>query len=245
MQKLINYYFNYCLSILIERDKKEYQVNSKFLKAVFVSLILSVSNFANAGLITITGYDITNADISGNGGWSHAYDGTVTLNGNSSIAGALADYTNGSGTLNDGVLGTNFNDTQYFVTDAGAEITLYLDGFYSIDSLKLFGNNSSNGIPGGIENVLVTFGGLNDTLLSTPDGNNDDFSFGGSVFSGITTNFIKLSGFPEGNCCGAYSISEINIMGQRQSTDVPEPSTLAIFALGMIGLASRRFKKQS
>ncbi|WP_259368508.1 MULTISPECIES: PEP-CTERM sorting domain-containing protein [unclassified Colwellia] len=28
-------------------------------------------------------------------------------------------------------------------------------------------------------------------------------------------------------------------------TDVPEPSTLAIFALGMIGLASRRFKKQS
>jgi hypothetical protein len=27
--------------------------------------------------------------------------------------------------------------------------------------------------------------------------------------------------------------------------DVPEPSTLAIFALGMIGLASRRFKQQS
>jgi hypothetical protein len=27
-------------------------------------------------------------------------------------------------------------------------------------------------------------------------------------------------------------------------TDVPEPSTLAIFALGLIGLASRRFKKQ-
>jgi hypothetical protein len=30
-----------------------------------------------------------------------------------------------------------------------------------------------------------------------------------------------------------------------RATDVPEPSTLAIFALGMIGLASRRFKKQS
>jgi hypothetical protein len=28
-------------------------------------------------------------------------------------------------------------------------------------------------------------------------------------------------------------------------TDVPEPSTLAIFALGVMGLASRRFKKQS
>jgi len=31
----------------------------------------------------------------------------------------------------------------------------------------------------------------------------------------------------------------------RRSVDVPEPSTLAIFALGMIVLASRRFKKQS
>jgi hypothetical protein len=30
-----------------------------------------------------------------------------------------------------------------------------------------------------------------------------------------------------------------------RQVDVPEPSTLAIFALGMIGLASRRFKKQS
>jgi len=30
-----------------------------------------------------------------------------------------------------------------------------------------------------------------------------------------------------------------------RSAQVPEPSTLAIFALGMIGLASRRFKKQS
>jgi len=29
-----------------------------------------------------------------------------------------------------------------------------------------------------------------------------------------------------------------------QSTSVPEPSTLAIFALGIMGLASRRFKKQ-
>ena len=30
-----------------------------------------------------------------------------------------------------------------------------------------------------------------------------------------------------------------------KKAEVPEPSTLAIFALGMIGLASRRFKKQS
>jgi hypothetical protein len=34
-------------------------------------------------------------------------------------------------------------------------------------------------------------------------------------------------------------------MPKSSTSSVPEPSTLAIFALGMIGLASRRFKKQS
>lgn len=50
---------------------------------------------------------------------------------------------------------------------------------------------------------------------------------------------------------GSFSTSTQNFTGfvmikdDTQSTDVPEPSTLAIFTLGMIGLVSRRFKKQS
>ena len=58
----------------------------------------------------------------------------------------------------------------------------------------------------------------------------------------------------------AHQISDINQFGLKLDTGgtnsstiiytevghpVPEPSTLAIFALGMFGLASRRFKKQS
>jgi hypothetical protein len=38
--------------------------------------------------------------------------------------------------------------------------------------------------------------------------------------------------------------SPIGFLLYRDNTEVPEPSTLAIFALGMIGLASRRFKKK-
>ncbi|PKH89562.1 hypothetical protein CXF79_00060 [Colwellia sp. Bg11-28] len=41
------------------------------------------------------------------------------------------------------------------------------------------------------------------------------------------------------------SISEQAVSAQAVRAKVPEPSTLAIFALGMIGLASRRLKKQS
>ena len=37
----------------------------------------------------------------------------------------------------------------------------------------------------------------------------------------------------------------VNVTFNTRVANVPEPSTLAIFAFGMIGLASRRFKKQS
>jgi hypothetical protein len=42
-----------------------------------------------------------------------------------------------------------------------------------------------------------------------------------------------------------FRILELETLTFAPANDVPEPSTLAIFALGMIGLASRRFKKQS
>ncbi len=42
-----------------------------------------------------------------------------------------------------------------------------------------------------------------------------------------------------------YRSSWTGVAMVRSGFSVPEPSTLAIFALGMIGLASRRFKKQS
>ena len=45
-----------------------------------------------------------------------------------------------------------------------------------------------------------------------------------------------------------YSQSQVRYTGfteDKSPSTVPEPSTLAIFALGLIGLASRRFKKQS
>lgn len=41
-----------------------------------------------------------------------------------------------------------------------------------------------------------------------------------------------------------YSASEVYALFLVKSSSVPEPSTLAIFALGIMGLASRRFKKQ-
>ncbi|MBA6384141.1 PEP-CTERM sorting domain-containing protein [Colwellia sp. BRX10-6] len=40
-----------------------------------------------------------------------------------------------------------------------------------------------------------------------------------------------------------FITDELAYVTSPRTAEVPEPSTLAIFALGMIGLASRRFKK--
>jgi len=53
-----------------------------------------------------------------------------------------------------------------------------------------------------------------------------------------------ITGVPIGNWSSINTLRSVNF-GDEQSSEIPEPSTLAIFALGMMGLASRKFKKQA
>ena len=64
--------------------------------------------------------------------------------------------------------------------------------------------------------------------------NSDDYNVNTaySIFRYQSTSVVSGS---------AHQLGEIEFFG----TKIPEPSTIAIFALGMIGLASRRLKKQS
>jgi hypothetical protein len=68
---------------------------------------------------------------------------------------------------------------------------------------------------------------------------------GNDVFDFETA--YSLSGSIDIKGSGDFSagLSHLSIWARDPLATVPEPSTLAIFALGMIGLASRRFKKQS
>jgi len=64
----------------------------------------------------------------------------------------------------------------------------------------------------------------------------------------LSFRFFNQEISPNGTNSGKREISEVYLTDfsnlQIKSVEAPEPSTLAIFALGMIGLASRRFKKQ-
>ena len=210
-------------------------MNIRFIKATFVGLALFVSGYANAGLI----YD--------NGGPS-------TDNG----------YQLGSGyeTADDFILTTasDINSVEFYfqnyngITGWGQDITysFYNDNSGSIGSLIATGNGQ-NVTPVDSGLAWCCGGGnawsVNFDLASTLSLNTGHYWLGLSGASGSNPWWVTTSGISgyNGKVNGSNTSYDFafSLSGDVQSQDVPEPSTLAIFALGMIGLASRRFKKQS
>ncbi len=208
-------------------------MNIKMLKAAAAGLILSVSGLANAGLIGI--------DIDGTAGeytlvssssWTLGYefslsaDSSVTGLGFFDIDGVYGDTTVGlwtsSGTLL-GTVNTNSNTVTEVSTNNGLWSWEFMDfnlllsagdyivGSWGVSGMDYFYTDSDSII----ENVLE----FADDRYSSTGAN---FAFPNTVDGGATIGYL-----------GA------NIMFD-DSTSVPEPSTLAIFALGIMGLASRR-----
>ena len=80
-----------------------------------------------------------------------------------------------------------------------------------------------------LDEVMTSMGG---TIAIVPDFNfsgGTGFSFEGLCINPTCTGLAPNRGISSGSV----------------TANVPEPSTLAIFALGLMGLASRRFKKRS
>lgn len=210
------------------------------LKAAVAGLVLSVCGFANAGLVSLEAQ---------NSGW---YSNTGTSNGNM----ANTCITCGSSLLR-AWFGWDLSSISLTENITSANLVLYSDpsnqenqniSFYDVvtsyanlgqDGLATYtdlgeGVLFSSGIGQDLWNTFeLTAGAI--SALNTARGST--FAIGavndsGGVWLGYNAGVSASS---------SYYRLEITT---EAITSVPEPSTIAILALGVMGIAARRFKKQ-
>lgn len=197
-----------------------------------------------ASAASITSYDVTNAQPSGFGNWSHTYSGTISA----------GNYTGGSGTLNDGIIPNDQNNNQLFTTSFLPTITAYLDGTYNLNQIDVLSDYLQNAIPGNLLSFDVTIGGNTQTVAlagfgATTSGgysSNGRATLTGLLQSTATNNFT-LSNFVTSGSSGFadfFSIGELTVNGVTANSAVPEPATWAMLLIGFgfAGAAMRRRK---
>ena len=205
----------------------------------------------------ITSYDVANARESGFGCWAHEYDDDgIVDNGDGTF-----DYSGGSGTLNDGLLGTSHLDTQLFCVSDSPSITLYLDTATNVTEIRLYSFDALlNRIPGNLATVNVTIGTVTVPVTTTGFGpatlsqsnSNELLLLLDSKLTSQAAETVTLSGFTATGCWSDYfSISEITVTGNAAAESsnppiVPEPASLAIWlwgaCTGLGAIAVRRRK---
>jgi hypothetical protein len=215
-----------------------------FSIAVAIVLGMCASSYA----YTPTGYDVRNAQPPGFGNWNHYYTGNTDTQPS-----GLLDYTGGTGTMANGVIETSPQQIQLFTTQDNPVITLYLGGTFNISDISLDGGDfMSNYIPGTLTGWTVGIGNTSVQYVSQGFGNSctsdfcSDVVYTGQTQRAIATNQIVLSNFT-GGWFGDFSIAEISFNGSPVSptNQVPEPTTMLLLGLGLMGLAGvrRKFRK--
>ena len=192
-----------------------------FLKAAFAGLILTVSGLTNATLILEGGTGSTGAgNILLSGGTVGDVSNGAYFNGTTTPASDWVwDVANSNGSANPLLFTFSFSLTGFDVS------TAVLTGLWGIDNV---GSVSLNGnILSSLPNVITNNFNVLHAFSARP---------GSSAFVAglnVLSYNVENRGGP-----GAFRTSV-----QVNANPIPEPSTLAILGLGLMALASRRFKK--
>lgn len=208
-------------------------MNTKFLKTAFIGLVLSVSSFANAGLV-ING-DIYNFDADTDGNADDLLISQITFDvtaGTQLLIDSLVWESTGVDLNGDGEL-TGFDNYMRLYSGATSltsndDAPLGNDGsVHSYDSQIAYFFDTAG-------SFMVTVGQLSYTAEEGLQGYDANRAY--SDYNGIDE--IK-----HGDWQLTFSTTSGSVSNIQHANDIPEPSTLAIFALGIMGLVSRKFKK--
>lgn len=221
------------------------------LKAALAGLILSASSFASAGIIPFGIQNNTSVDSIIDDGWSYLY------RENAGLTSSIADVFGG---LNDNdwiiIAGIRNSDN---IALAHAAITW---GEFSTYTSKNQ-THTFNGADWYFNGSSLGFTAIGDSInQSSADtsayiNNNQALSIHTNYTSGshnqISSNIQNAavsptffgSGWSMGGVRSLNGSSDYDYAFFVERTDVPEPSTLAIFALAIMGLAAKRSKNIS
>ena len=230
-------------------------MKSRFLKAVFAGLALSVSSLsANAGVIDASSVLLDDANATqleswlgqGDLDWDSIWYGTSGATATSWHASvdqagptvSIYDINfNGQNFLIGGYTDLSWGNNAGYLTGSGNSFLFNLNIPQKID------NDMGTAEIGAFTNYFATFGGINGFLdiyggqdaIGVVLGSTVQCHYAfDSCYAGINRLLGEYSGINN------FSVNALETFTFSAATSVPEPSTLVIFALGMIGLASRR-----
>jgi hypothetical protein len=198
------------------------------MKSATLAVLLSC--FALTTLATAS-----NVDFSNGGGTLSGTNAGLSLSGSTLIA---VTGFNGGGMIT-GNLGT-----VYFSTGALASGSLDVGGTFASGGMFSINGNGTNGIPSGVL-FSGTFSGPITWALTTLTNGTHNYTLtgvltgmmAGNSVSGVTVQLTVNTG------TGLFTGSALISGGDTIVTSVPEPSTLALFAsgtMGMIGMMRRK-----
>ncbi len=211
----------------------------KFLRITFTAIFLLVSNVSIAGLIPNgVQENVSYNDVTNTWGWDLLYRGdyaaSISLN---DMFSGHQDYI---------MLGAINGNSGSIALLAAVKWSDFIT--YTADNET----KSLNGAEWYINGDSLGFANLGDLISQTSaDTRNENASKRLSWHTNRNSNSSSVATevFGGWRAGAATSLNGSTVWDRVVFTtsvqEVPEPSTLAIFALAMIGLASRRFKKQS
>lgn len=209
----------------------------------FLALTANASLILGTGTGALIGGDLTDPENDGNPGSYENYNATFRASVESGF-----NYHEGAFNVFDNLL-TGGNGK--WCCDAG---TVWVEADFGSDRyvLDMFTLSSANDAAyrdSDKWSILGSNDGINYTAIYSYDKSGVSiwdqrhqvvqFSNGDDYTANAAFSIFRYQSYSVVNNGTQHQIGEIEFFG----TKVPEPSTLAIFALGVIGLASRRFKQ--
>lgn len=205
-------------------------MNFKSVKLLLAGLMLTLSSVANASIIFSEDFD----PITG-GTWTIS-NGVVFGSGNAEFYDNNALYFNGSGLRSANTTGfdlLNGDNISFFLRQGQYPSTTYFEGADGIGEAIDF-SYSTNGVD---YMTIFTF-----DPAAAYDGSWTQFSFSlTAAMKTASTSFRWQQRSNSGSSFDHWAIDNVTV--SSDSVNVPEPSSLLILALGMLGFGARRIKK--